>query len=107
MSTTEQMDSTDSQYDSVVVTGGTGFLGLHTCQYFANQGWDVTALDLKPFNEEDDTEDIDYIEGDVRDEEKVSKAIEEADVDDIVQSSAARPLWVDDAFWMVSASVHQ
>ncbi|WP_058993953.1 NAD(P)-dependent oxidoreductase [Haloarcula sp. CBA1127] len=102
MSTTEQMDSTDSQYDSVVVTGGTGFLGLHTCQFFAEQGWDVTALDLKPFNEEDNTEDIEFIEGDVRDEERVSEAIEEADADVIVHSAAALPLWDDDEIWEVT-----
>ncbi len=96
------MESTDSQYDSVVVTGGTGFLGLHTCQYFAEQDLDVTAVDLKPFNEEDDTDDIEYIEGDVRDEERVSEAIEEADADVIVHSAAALPLWDDDEIWEVT-----
>ncbi len=102
MSTTEQKNSGDSQYDSVLVTGGTGFLGLHTCQYFTDQSWDVTALDVKPFNEEDDTEDIEYIEGDVRNEEKVSKAIERADADVIVHSAAALPLWDDDEIWEVT-----
>ncbi len=48
---------------SVLVTGGTGFLGLHTCQHFRDQGWDVTAFDLKPFEAEDDTDGIDFIEG--------------------------------------------
>jgi len=102
MSTTEQTDSNDNQYDSVVVTGGTGFLGLHICQYFAEQGWNVNALDLKPFNEEDDTEDIEYIEVDVRDEERVSEAIEEADADVVVHSAAALPLWDDDEIWEVT-----
>ena len=96
MSTSEQNQPHYSDFDSVVVTGGTGFLGLHTCQYFADQGWDVTAFDLKPFNEEDDTERIDFVESDVRDEEDVKAAFEEADADAVVHTAAALPLWDDD-----------
>jgi nucleoside-diphosphate-sugar epimerase len=96
MSTSEQNQPHYSDFDSVVVTGGTGFLGLHTCQYFADQGWDVTAFDLKPFNEEDDTERIDFVESDVRDEEDVKAAFEEADADVVVHTAAALPLWDDD-----------
>jgi len=102
MSSSEQNRPHDSDFDSVVVTGGTGFLGLHTCQHFANQGWDVTAFDLKPFNEEDDTGGIEYIEGDVRDEGRVSEAIKKADADVIVHSAAALPLWDDDEIWEVT-----
>lgn len=76
---------------SVLVTGGTGFLGLHTCQYFDDQGWDVTAFDLKPFDEEDDTDDIGYIAGDVNNENEVAEAVE--DVDYVVHTAAALPLW--------------
>jgi len=85
----------ESTYDSVLVTGGTGFLGLHTCQFFANGGWDVTALDLKPFAPEDDTEGITYEEGDVRDEERIREVIEAADADVVVHAAAALPLWDD------------
>lgn len=88
--------SDEARYDSVVVTGGTGFLGLHACQYFAEQGWDVTALDLKPFDEEDDAEDVDFVEADVRDEDAVLGALEEADADVVVHSAAALPLWDDE-----------
>jgi nucleoside-diphosphate-sugar epimerase len=102
MSTIEEETSHDNQYDSVVVTGGTGFLGLHTCQHLDEQGWDVTALDLKPFNEEDDTEGINFIEADVRDEDAVLDAFEEADADVVVHSAAALPLWDDDEIWEVT-----
>ncbi|MFA9516789.1 NAD-dependent epimerase/dehydratase family protein [Halopenitus sp. H-Gu1] len=102
MSTIEEETSQDNQYDSVVVTGGTGFLGLHTCQHLDEQGWDVTALDLKPFNEEDDTEGIDFIEADVRDEDAVLDGFEEADADVVVHSAAALPLWDDDEIWEVT-----
>lgn len=99
---TEDETTPDSHFDSVVVTGGTGFLGLHTCQHLVELGWDVTALDLKPFNEGDDTEDIDFIEADVRDEDAVLNALEEADADVVVHSAAALPLWDDDEIWEVT-----
>lgn len=104
MSKTEQDAPQEIEDRSVVVTGGTGFLGLHTCQYFADQGWNVTALDLKPFNEEDDTEGIDFVEADVRDEETVVAAFDEADTDVVVHSAAALPLWDDDEIWDVTVN---
>jgi len=86
----------DSSYDSVLVTGGTGFLGLHVCRYFARAGWDVTALDLKPFTEEDDVGDVEYVQGDVRHESTIRDAIDAADADVVVHAAAALPLWDDD-----------
>jgi nucleoside-diphosphate-sugar epimerase len=82
------------QQQSLLVTGGTGFLGLHTCEYFADRGWDVTAFDRKPFEEEDGIEGVQYVEGDVRDEDAVQEAI--ADTDAVVHTAAALPLWDDD-----------
>ncbi len=102
MSETIEIDATESQYDSILVTGGTGFLGMHTCQYFADHGWEVTALDLKPFDEEDDTEGIEFVEGDVRDEESVREAIRDVEPDVIVHTAAALPLWDDDEIWDVT-----
>lgn len=84
---------TATDYDSILVTGGTGFLGLHTCQYFAEQGIDVTAFDLKPFNAGDNTDGITYYEGDVREDEAVRDAIEIHEPDGIVHAAAALPLW--------------
>lgn len=96
MSTTATDHPQDHQYDSVVVTGGTGFLGLYTCQYFVEQGWDVTALDLKPFNDEDDTDEIDFVQGDVRDEDLVKDTLKEVGANVVVHTAAALPLWNDD-----------
>ncbi|ADJ13971.1 NAD-dependent epimerase/dehydratase family protein [Halalkalicoccus jeotgali] len=92
----DNIDAAESQYDSVLITGGTGFLGLHTCQYFADRGWDVTAYDLKPFNKDDDTAEIGFIEGDVRNENALQEAIQDADADVLVHTAAALPLWDDD-----------
>ncbi|NKE37883.1 NAD-dependent epimerase/dehydratase family protein [Natronococcus sp. JC468] len=85
--------NSDDSIDSVLVTGGTGFLGLHTCQYFRDQGWDVTAFDLQPFDKEDDTGGISFIKGDVRNEAAVANALEESGATSVVHTAAALPLW--------------
>ncbi|QLG48706.1 NAD-dependent epimerase/dehydratase family protein [Natrinema halophilum] len=87
-----ESDSNNSS-GSVLVTGGTGFLGLHTCQHFRDRGWDVTAFDRKSFDEADDTDGIDYVEGDVRSEESVADALEENGATAVVHAAAALPLW--------------
>lgn len=87
------MSTTDAT-PSLLVTGGTGFLGLHTCEYFHDLGWDVTAFDLKSFEPEDEITGVDYVEGDVRDEAAVEDAIEGMDY--VVHTAAALPLWDDD-----------
>lgn len=91
MSESERDDGTAA--GSLLVTGGTGFLGLHACQYFRDHGWDVTAFDLKPFEADDDADGIDYVEGDVRSERSVADALERSDATDVVHAAAALPLW--------------
>lgn len=79
--------------DSVLVTGGTGFLGLHVCEHFLDAGWDVVAFDREPFDEEDDVRAVDYVKGDVRDEDAVREAMAVFDPDVVVHTAAALPLW--------------
>jgi nucleoside-diphosphate-sugar epimerase len=79
---------------SMLVTGGTGFLGLHVCDHFATLGWDVTALDLKPFEEGDNLSDVEYVEADIRDEERMRAVMEGVDV--VVHAAAALALWDDE-----------
>ena len=84
---------------SMLVTGGTGFLGLHVCDHFSKQGWDVTALDLKPFEDGDDI-DARYVEGDIRDEDLVEEVMQGVDV--VVHAAAALALWDDDRIHSVT-----
>ena len=84
----------------MLVTGGTGFLGLHVCNRFAAAGWDVTALDLKPFDDTDDVGDVDYVEGDIRDADVVRRAMEGVEV--VVHAAAALALWDDERIHSVT-----
>lgn len=89
-------DTTTTGSGSLLVTGGTGFLGLHLCERFREQGWEVTAFDLKPFEPGDDIDGVGYIEGDVRDEAAVAAAIDDTGADAVVHAAAALALWDDD-----------
>jgi nucleoside-diphosphate-sugar epimerase len=84
----------------MLVTGGTGFLGLHVCDYFASRGWDVTALDLKPFEDGDDVGDVEYVQGDIRDAELMGEVM--AGVDVVVHAAAALALWDDERIHSVT-----
>lgn len=96
MQAQQQADERLTEPGTLLVTGGTGFLGLHTCEYFKERGWDVVALDLKPFKPEDEIDGVDFIEGDVRDEESIAAALEESGADSVVHTAAALPLWDDE-----------
>jgi len=79
---------------TILVTGGTGFLGLHTCEYFYNLGYDIIAFDITPFKKSDNIpEDVKYFEGDVRDSEAIVSCINEHEPDYVVHAAAALPLW--------------
>lgn len=77
--------------NSLVITGGTGFLGLHTYDYFSRKGVDITAVDLHPFQEDDEVDDVEYVQGDVRDADLMAEVTEDADA--VVHAASAIPTW--------------
>jgi nucleoside-diphosphate-sugar epimerase len=88
------MDLNGQPTPSLVVTGGTGFLGLHACNYFSDQGAEVTAVDLHPFQDGDDVGDVEFVQGDVRDEELMNELADGADA--IIHAASAIPTWDDE-----------
>jgi nucleoside-diphosphate-sugar epimerase len=72
-----------------LVTGGTGFLGLHLARAMANAGYDVRALDLHEPGPSADPE-WEFIQPDVRDADAMEKATRDVDV--VVDSAALVPV---------------
>jgi len=84
--------------DTVLVTGGAGFVGSHAVEYYAKQGADVTALDnlsrvetLETADESRNTAaynweyiaenypDVDRVEADIRNEDRLAEVVEGQD----------------------------
>jgi len=81
---------TDS-IDNLIITGGTGFFGLHACNHFSSQDINVTTVDINPFQESDDIEDVEFAKGDVRNAELMKKVIKDADA--VIHAASAIPTW--------------
>lgn len=74
----------------VLITGGSGFLGINLTRYLLNKGYRVRNLDIAQFDYPE-IDKIDSILGDIRDPKAVKKAYK--DVDYIVHCAAALPLY--------------
>lgn len=75
----------------VLVTGGSGFLGINLIRFLIEKGYDISVIDFAPFSYEDCKESIRMIGGDIRNLEKVKEAMR--DVDMVVHCAAALPLY--------------
>ena len=77
----------------VLITGGAGFLGLHTALYFAGKGWQMVLTDIAPFEESEYPAGTVFIQHDVRDRQGLDRILREHKPDVIVHGAAALPLW--------------
>lgn len=76
---------------SVLITGGSGFLGINLIRYLRDQGVErIVSLDVEPFDYPEQGE-IEVIAGDIRDVEVVRRAAE--GVEWVVHTAAALPLY--------------
>ena len=86
----------------VLVTGGAGFLGLHTARGFADRGYDLRLLDIAPLDLNEYPSGVEYVQGDVRDRKVLERAVEGADA--IIHAAAALPLWDPEEIWDVNVN---
>lgn len=74
----------------ILVTGGSGFLGINLIRYLLAKNHDVVSLDIADFNYPE-RNDITVIKGDIRDAAAVKKSLNGIDV--VVHSAMALPLY--------------
>ena len=74
----------------VLVTGGSGFLGINLIRYLLDRGVAVTSLDIEPFAYPEKDR-ITAIVGDIRNRTDVEKALQGTDA--VVHCAAALPLY--------------
>ncbi|MBW4437304.1 MAG: NAD-dependent epimerase/dehydratase family protein [Pleurocapsa minor GSE-CHR-MK-17-07R] len=79
-----------SESKSVLITGGSGFMGINWVRYLLARGHRVTSLDIAPFDYPEKDQ-INAILGDIRDRAAVDKAMQ--GIDYVVHAAAALPLY--------------
>jgi nucleoside-diphosphate-sugar epimerase len=82
--------SEESMTDRVLVTGGSGFLGINVVRYLLDRGYAVASLDLQPF-EYPESSRITAFRGDIRDRAAVDQAMRGCA--HVVHTAAALPLY--------------
>ncbi|MDW8363580.1 MAG: NAD-dependent epimerase/dehydratase family protein [Myxococcales bacterium] len=79
--------------DTVLITGGAGFLGLHLAHHFASRGVRVALLDIASYATDEYPPGTLFLTGDVRDPAAVRNALSESKPRWVVHGAAALPLW--------------
>ena len=57
----------DASAGRVLITGGAGFLGINLTRYLLDRGYDVTSLDIAPYDYADTRDRVRIVTGDIRD----------------------------------------
>lgn len=74
----------------VLITGGTGFLGVHLARRFLKEKWEVTLFDIAPLDASDLKGRVQVIQGDIRDYDAIEKATKDHAY--VVHAAAALPI---------------
>ncbi len=81
---------------TVLITGGTGFLGVHLARYFLKRKYRVILFDEASLTASDIAKKVDVIKGDIRHYQSVEKATK--GVDYVVHAAAALPIHHDKSY---------
>ena len=85
----------------VLITGGTGFLGVHLARKLLKDGYTVTLLDMAALDAEDLKGKVSVINVDVRDKNALNGVMK--GIEYVVHAAAALPIQVDkDAIYSIN-----
>jgi len=75
----------------ILITGGSGFLGINLIRHLLQKGYKIRSLDKEPFSYPEINQ-IENVQGDIRDEKIVEKSME--GINAVVHCAAALPLYL-------------
>jgi len=81
----------------VLVTGGSGFLGINLIRYLLERGYEITSLDLVEFDYPDCKDKITAHVGDIRNKADVRKSLQGAEM--VIHCAAALPLYSEEEIY--------
>lgn len=76
---------------TVLITGGSGFLGINLVRYLHNKGYNIKVIDIADFDYPDMAGKIDFYLGDIRNKNSVLNAMKNCDF--VVHCAVALPLY--------------
>ena len=76
----------------VLITGGTGFLGVHLARYFLKRKYKVILLDIAPLTADDIRKKVEIAEIDIRDRNKINNYFKNNKIDYVIHAAAALPI---------------
>lgn len=74
----------------VLITGGSGFLGVYLARKFLKEGWTITLYDISPLDAKDIIGKVKFVQGDIRNRKLLNKAF--TTVTHVVHAAAALPI---------------
>lgn len=74
----------------ILITGGSGFLGINLVRFLLNKNYEITILDIVDFDYPEKNK-IKFIKGDIRDKKIVSQVVKHKDF--VIHTAAALPLY--------------
>ncbi len=77
--------------DKVLITGGSGFLGINLARYLHKKGYKIRIVDILPFDYADMKDKVEFHTADIRDETAMSKVSKGCAF--VVHTAAALPLY--------------
>jgi len=75
----------------VLITGGSGFLGINLARFLYKKGYAIRLIDIVKFDYKDMNDKVEFIQGDIRDQEKLNSAAKNCSI--IIHTAAALPLY--------------
>lgn len=84
-------NNAENQKPLILVTGGSGFMGINLIRFLLNEEVAIRSLDYAPFDYADCKDRIDIHLGDIRDPEAVEKAMKGVDM--VIHCAMALPLY--------------
>ena len=82
--------SSGKKSPSILITGGTGFLGVHLARFFLKRKYKVILLDTAPLTANDIAGKVTVIEADIRSYTTLEKSLK--NIDFVVHAAAALPI---------------